>query len=95
MTAVLDYRLNHMTSKFSSVTSTVMSLKRFAKVHPVLRQPHGGDQDFLRPHKPADLLKWSDPEREGDMRQHCSCSTCSAFSTYLDLVVCFILKRSF
>lgn len=96
MTAMsLDYRLNHMTSRFSAARRTVMSLKLFVKVHPVLKQPHGRHQDFPRPYKQAVLLEWSVSEMEGDMRRHCSCSTCFAFPTCLDSVACFVLKQSF
>lgn len=91
----LDYRLNHMTSKFAAAMRRVTSIKRLAKAPPVLKQLHGGQQDFLRPYKQAVLLEGSVSEMEGDMRQHWSCSTCSAFSTCLDLVVSFILKQSF
>lgn len=72
-----------------------MSLKRFKEIHPVLKQPYGGHQDLLRLYKQAVLLEASASEMEGDTRHHCLCSTCSAFSTCLGLVVCFILKQSF
>lgn len=90
----LDCRLNHMTSKFAAATRTV-TIKRLAKAPRVLKQLHGGQQDFFRPYKQTVVLEGSVSEMEGDMRQHWSCSTYSAFLTCLDLVVCFILKQSF
>lgn len=93
---LLDCRLNHMTSKFSAGTRTVTSLKGFAKAFAKgLKQPHGGHQDVLRPHKQAVLPEGSVSEMEGGMRQHWSCSTCSALSTCLDSIARFILKQSF
>lgn len=69
MTAVsLGYRLNCVVLTFSAAPETVMLLKRFAKAHPVLKHPHGGHQDFLRPCKQCLLLAEALFEMEGDKR---------------------------
>lgn len=63
----------------------LISFKRLAKVHLVLKQPHKRCQDSLGACKGATLLQGCVSEMEAERRQRCSMH--SAFAAYLDLVV--------